>query len=268
MYAEETVVYADVLFFINFAVDFLCLCLSAFLLRRQLRPRRVCLAALWGALYSFFPYFVLLKPWALLICHLSAAALTVFIAAGGRNKKAFLSFFGSFFITECLAGGAVTGIKNLLAATGKEPSPRGMTAAVLVAAAAALGYALLFRKSTGRSSVFLKIVCRDVCVTAHLLVDSGNLVSEPFSALPVIFVSSAVFPYPMDTPDPRKYPVPLRAIPFRTASGEGVLFGFLPDEIKLLNGKKHKKLTEAYIAVDTLSSGFSGYDGLMPACLL
>ncbi len=229
---------------------------------------RAVAASVMGGGYVFVPFFLETADWLSFLLHLSVAVLMVFVAAGWNGKKDFLKFFGSFFAIQFLVGGAVSGVQNLFGHSISAPSAQGLAGAFCISLAAAAGYALLFRKRTGAKSVLTKIHCLEKCLTLSLLIDSGNLMVEPFSALPVILVSHSALPPPLDNPDPMHYPLPLRAIPFRTASGNGILFGFLPDKIQLASGGNKKRSVEAYVAVDTSNTDFSGFDGLMPQCLL
>ena len=132
----------------------------------------------------------------------------------------------------------------------------------------ALSYGLICRKKIHVHSAEVSIHIKGNRIRARLLADSGNLVTEPFSALPVIILSSAVLPKPYDDPEKDIFPLAVRAIPISTATGGSCFFGFRPDQIEVLRLGKKSKSVDAYIAVDTSNNNFSGYDGIMPTALL
>ncbi len=269
MYDGVTVIYADILFIINFCIDFLCLFITDRLLNRSMPFYRMAIGALAGGLYAFLPYFFNLPPLLALSLHISAAALICLIAFG-RDK--IIASTASFAISEALMGGLITALFNLSSQYGTfgyaELSTASFCAICIVSASIALLYGLLCRKRVNTSSAEIRIYIGGMHFDVRLLTDSGNLVTEPFSSLPVIIVVSSALPPPYDRPQEENYPLPLRAIPFRTGAGVGCFWGIRPDKIELRALAKKPKRINAYIGIDTVNSQYSGYDGLMPSSLL
>ena len=56
MYEESIVIYSDILFLINFSLDYLCLFIAGRLLHRGGKAWRLLLGAAVGGLYSFIHY--------------------------------------------------------------------------------------------------------------------------------------------------------------------------------------------------------------------
>ena len=273
MYIENYIIYADILFLINFSVDFICLFLAGRLTSRLFSAWKMILSASLLALYSFVPYLNIEIPVFLKIfMHFSFAALCVFIAFWKSDIKKFFMSFMTFCITEALLGGAVSAINSLTSSwsdgTYREISAKSLAFSLFVSAVAAAVYGSVCKNRMKIKSAKIKLSLGSYETFLNLLIDSGNLVTEPFSALPVIVVSSSALPPPYDSPDPDTYPLRLRAIPFKTASGSGMIYGFLPESAEYcpLIGKKKK--IEAYIGIDTETKSFSGFDGLMPPGLL
>lgn len=272
MYAETLVIYADILFLINFSVDFLCLFISGRLLGRSFRAVRMILASVFASLYSFLPYLLDMSGASFIPLHILAAIAAVLIAYGFAGIKKLLLHSLTFIATEALIGGLVTAIYSVTARYSDgiyaDVSALSLALALGVSAAAALLYGLICRKKVRLRAVRARILYNGERTGVDLLVDSGNLVSEPFSALPVIVLSSTVLPPPFDRPDPESYPLPLRAIPFNTSSGRSCMYGFMPDGIELCPLGKKPQRVEAYIGIDVNTKSFSGYDGLLPGCLI
>lgn len=139
---------------------------------------------------------------------------------------------------------------------------------LILSAGIALSYGFLCKRKVHTRSAQITVYCGNDKLKLNLLVDSGNLVTEPFSALPVIIASSCSLPCPYDNPEGSGFPFSIRAIPFSTSAGKGCFLGFRPDKIEIeALGKKPKRI-DAYIGIDTQRKSYSGYDGLIPASLI
>ena len=265
---DATVIYADILFLINFCVDYLCLFITCRLIGRVMRTWRILCGALLGALYSFVPYiFSLSEAW-LAVLHITALLLMTWISLGIRPAERFVLASAALFGCEAMLGGCVTGLINLSGKGFFGMSVWTLVTALAVSGGVTLIYFEICRKKLRTKSARVRIKLPGASVDTLLLIDSGNLVTEPFSALPVIILSSSVLPPPYDMPSPDMYPLPLRAIPFRTSTSGSNMLGFLAREAYVTElGKKPRKI-DAYIGIDTHNKSFSGYDGLMPSCLL
>ena len=269
MYTESGIIYADVLFAINFAMDFLCLFIAGRINRRAGKTWRMLAAAAVGALYAFLPYLLADIPaLAMLPIHLAAAALITLLAFGrGYGAKKFWLTAAAFIISAALIGGLMNAVYS---ATGADISGGRLRFVIIgiISAAAAIIYGLLYRTNIKTRSCEIRIYANGEKIPARLLVDTGNLVSEPFSALPVIVLSYSVLPPPLDMPESDIFPLPLRLIPYKTGGGESCLYGFLPDRIDLVTPLGAKRKVDAYIGIDVNTKAYSGYDGLMPGELV
>lgn len=272
MYAEETVIYSDILFLINFSLDYLCLFITSRLIGTAPHPKRLLLGAAIGGAYSFLPYLVNLPPYIFLPLHLLAATLICISAFGVRNRKRIGLSLICFIASSALMGGLVTAAYSLIggyfSGIYKEVSAVSLCLICMLSALIALAYGLICRKKLSSRSAEVLLYLNDLKIRASLLCDSGNLVTEPFSALPVIILSSSVLPSPYNEPESLEFPLNIRAIPFSTGAGEGCFFGFRPEKAEILRLGKKPKSIDAYIAIDTNRKSYSGYDGIIPICLI
>lgn len=272
MYAETTVIYSDVLFLINFALDYLCLFIASRLLNRFTKALRLALGAAIGGIYAFVPYIFNPPVYISLPLHISSAALICLIAFGKLGAKPFLLTVITFITTSALMGGLVTAIFNISSQYSNgaytEISTLSFLIVCAVSAAITLSYGLISRKKIHIRSAEVRIFVDGRRFDARLLADSGNLVTEPFSSLPVIVISASSLPPPYDNPESNSFPLAIRAIPFRTSSGESCFLGFRPDKIEILRLAGKPKRVDAFVGIDTLNTSYSGYDGLLPTALL
>lgn len=256
------ILYADVLIFLNFAMDFLCLCAAAKIGARKFIGWRVVLSALCGAVYAAAVPFLPVESSAL---HLGVSALLCLIAFPAGSGKIFLKTWFLFLMSCACLGGIVSGAYYI----GQQRiTAWGLLLTAAVCCLPVVLYGLYCRKRVYEKNMKIEISFGENLIKADLLVDSGNLVTEPFSALPVVILSSAVLPPPLNKPTPGNSPVPLRAIPIRTETGLGLIYGFIPDKVTLCPPFEKKKQVEAVIGIDTDNADFAGLDGLLPGALV
>lgn len=272
MYAETVVIYSDILFMINFSLDYLCLFIAGRLLNRGGKAYRLLTGAAIGGFYSFLPYITDFPVYITLPLHLIAAALICLAAFGKSDLKGFLILTGTFIVSSALLGGMVTAFYSLSGRYSdgvySEVSALSFCLICVFSALIALSYGLICRKKIHTRSAEVRIYVGNERFDANLLCDSGNLVTEPFSALPVIVISAACLPHPYDMPESGLFPKPIRAIPFSTSAGKSCFLGFRPDKIELISPLRKPKKIEAFIGIDTERKSYSGYDGLIPTSVL
>lgn len=271
MYEETVVIYSDLLFLINFSLDFLCLFITDRLLNCGGKTVRLVIASALGGVYSFLPYFIILPPFISLFFHIFVAALLCLIAFPKRGTKKFLLTLLTFVVSSALLGGLITAVYGLSGnysdGAYTETDALSFTIICIFSAVIALSYGVICKRKIHVNSVEVRIFAKGERFCARLLVDSGNLVTEPFSSLPVIVLSSSSLPPPYDAPESEAFPFPIRAIPFSTSAGKSCFFGFRPDKIEILQIAKKPKTVDAYIGIDTDRHTYSGFDGLIPTSL-
>lgn len=264
-------VYVDVLFLINFTVDYLALYLTGKALRLPLRRVRLVLVSILGALYAL---------WALLLCEhyliLVVSALAICVtgtrfAYPHQTIKALLrnSFF---FAAVCAAlGGGVTLLYRVLShfLRGATMRDNGMKVLVftLLTMVSGLLIALgnhLLTDVRGTKSVTVSIKIDGKQAKFHLLVDSGNLIKEPVSGKNVIFLSrvAACRVYGNCLESPAFLPERRRVIPMDWGGEKKMVLSVLADRVE-----SDGKVIDAYIAVMP-QEHLRQYDGIFPAALL
>lgn len=202
-------VYFDVIWLMNFALDFLLIWLSASLLRLQLRTGRALLAAAVGGLYAVMIFFPALSwLYAHFVKFMFAAAM-VWIAFGYSNLVSFIRCLATFYLVSFITGGGIFAIHYffltsvevvsgvLVAETG------GMNLQVFgIIVLIGFGLMLVFARGTFRSVekrqqltdwfADVHIVLLGHSVSCRGLIDTGNQLSDPLTRTPVIVVESSL----------------------------------------------------------------------------
>lgn len=288
----QQVVYGDVLFLVNFSIDFIVLFIAGCFLHIKRRLFRLVIASLVGGLYGVLILLPALSWWGTLFFHILAAFGLCLIAYAPVGRRMFFSLFLSFFGAALLLGGVLTAFYSFLSTvfetSGTNPAISGKKAELflLYASLSALvifGGGRMLAKKKSKREIMVEVWEREKNVTICGLVDSGNLLTEPLSGKPVILVrQKEILPLlPREvlgcleqSTDESKLPLhirrKIRVILARGAVGQQILFGYLPDDIYLYGKEreKNKYAVDAVLAV-TLSEDqdFAGYGGIVPAVL-
>lgn len=294
----EQTVYGDILFIINFCMDFVALYITAKILHIRPRAGYLILSSSMGAVYSvasmFFSGGFLLS----LAIDISVSALMCFVAFKKTSGRTFLISWFLFFAVSALLGGTITAMYSLInSAIGKrlnvtspEEAYSGLPANIFVIIAIVsviLTYAggRLLGKTSHVKTIEVTVTHGKKSVTFTALSDSGNLLCEPVSGRPAILVGydviSSVIPYEVlsliRTGSYEKMSIlsaanlrRTRLIPAKGIGDGIILIGFVPDKITVKkSGRGGIRTVDAIIAVDAKRSGdYSGCEGIISPSLI
>lgn len=279
----EQVIYGDVYFAVNLTMDWLALFLTARARKLPLRPLRTTLAAALGGGYALAALFLPDGNPLSAFTALAIPALLLLLAFGWQGRAEMLRTLAVFWTVSFLLGGALTAVSYLFARLVRReillggqvetlPAPLPFWGILLLALLIAFAVSLLLRARQKRpATVQVEIGDADGALSPLTgLVDSGNLLAEPLSGLPVILVdreSADFLPAELRFLREGSAPTPtarLRLIPYSTAAGEGILYGYLPRVVKIGG-----KLRSACVAVAPLPDDPSrDAQAILPASLL
>lgn len=280
-------IYGDVLFVIDFSMDFLSLYLTGKILHLKMKTARVVLAASVGAFYCVLAL-VLNSSAALgMVLEAVMAFLICAIAFGGKKVGVLIKRTAVLYTVSVLLGGAMTLIysklgkyKDYIDSSGDIVSALGdvpLWAFVLCAALSA-GLAKLFsgimskRCALHQCEISLKIGGATRELTA--LVDSGNLIADPISEKPVVFISRAFWDM---IPEKHRSAMKgesdnsddflgVRIIPCSTVGGSGVIYAIMPD-LFYIKTKDEYEARDVLISVGENES-YGGNDALVPSSII
>jgi sigma-E processing peptidase SpoIIGA len=282
-------VYADILFLINFSMDYLCLYITARVLHLELRIGRAILAASAGGIYSIFSLFISASPLLGLIldCAVCFAICCVcFAGRGGKTGKLFLISF-LYVGISMMTGGCMTAIFNLL---NKLDLPLDFIGddgfstylfAILAAIAGVISLKsgqMISKKSAVKECRVSVRFCGEDFVF-HGFSDSGNMVRDPLSGRPVIFLDrgeleakcslSFLDSFASGTL-PKDIPVGgLRIISLRTATGSSTAVAARPEALEIEytdpRGRSHTFSPDALIAATDIGKSAQGYNAIVPS---
>ncbi len=271
----ETVLYADILFLVNFAMDFIALSASASLGAKEKNPIRISLASALGAIYAIFATISSLNGIAGYIISVLVGGAMCVICFDFGGIIPFLRQYAVFGCCSALLGGIMTMLLSW-------KSPQRSPFSIFITAIAAIGILFFMIRAishrAGCKSLHIKITLNGKTTAFDALCDSGNLLRDPFSCAPVILTShEALYSIiPRETVKAMlggfdavlHKDLKIRLIPQSSDNGGKLLCAFFPDNVTV----SHERRTaskKCLIAVSPHSNTyFAGFAATAPSILI
>ncbi len=267
----ETTLYADVLFLINFSMDYLSLWLCGRIFQIKMKTWRVAVSASVGAVWGIAAVILGLRGASELLLTVAVGFIMTRISFKWEGMSRYLSMSLTLWGVGMLFGGIMTAIlslggKSTLAGIGGGSPYAVIPAGVILA--------VCFIRIIGRhvsernTQVTVRIAGRSV--TAQALSDSGNLLRDPVSGRAVMIIGQrdAVTLLGRRTASlladgigdnigllPDDIRRRIRLIPAHSVTGTVMMTGFVPDEVTLVHGRR--SVTRDYIVAVRKGTGDS-----------
>lgn len=268
------VIYIDILFALNWWMDYLLLLGVRRGMGGEGKSWRLAVGALVGAFSCLALFLPPIPVWLSLLIRLVAAVLMVLVAFGWRMRDGLRRVMLLFALSAGLAG-LCGGLYFFLAPEGFYVFNGVVYYSVpplLLVALTVVCYGLLWfseqllRRRAPRDHLFrVRLTHANGEVTFSCLYDSGNHLVEPFSGKAVLVVEQQVAEKLLAyIPAVSDLSSGWRLIPYNTLGGNGLLPAFMPDSVAVISGGDIHPLPSCYVAVcDRLGRG--EYQGLMGA---
>lgn len=244
-----TVIYIDVLFVVNFFITFLLVLITSKLCKRDEKLWKSVLASFIGALYSLVILFDDLNFLISSLGKLLAACLIILIAFKFRNLKNYIKEVAIFFFANLLFLGIIIGMwfifkpKGVVINNGAvyfNASAKTLLITALLAYVISVAAIRIYNNKIGKKELYCVTVFKDKREFKFFaFADSGNNLKEPFSDFSVIVADKSLFEN-IECP---------RIIPFSSIGGEGVLYAFKPDNVKISSSFGECEISDVYIAL-------------------
>ena len=275
----DATVYIDMLFLVNFLLDFIVLWATARLAQIRVSPWRLAGGACLGALYSvlvLLPGLERLSTFELKFLVSLVMLLSVFAPVSWKKFGQALLFF---YLVAFTMGGAVFGFVYFITGSNISKALGSFTMdylwlIVAVITAGLLGkYGMPYLKKSLLQDLLkvpLEITVQGRQLKIYGLVDTGNQLVDPVTGMPVIIVEYSVLS-PLLPPQlkelvsgggefnlskladvvPEEGTVPpFRVIPFTTiGKRHGLLIGFRPDEVTVYVGDRKIRKRDVIIGI-------------------
>ena len=285
MYLE---VYPDIIFVLNFLLDFILLYLLKMINRRESSLVRRCIAAVLGGLIAAI---VGVLPWInilmrFLVMNVAGSTLMLWVAFGKMKRMEFFKQFITFYLITYFVGGLVnsvyyhTDMRLKLLSIGKfvkfSNIPIVFVLAVIfviVPIALLLIWMLRWYQSDVRETLEIELFYGDYSICTKGFMDTGNCLYDPIFRKPVIIIEKTLL---QDLLPPelcnefdmtkillesnttgseqgleeQKGLLPIRIIPYQSiGKNKGMMLGFVLDKVLIHKGKEIQCNTKVTAAV-------------------
>lgn len=275
-------VYLDVLFCVNFVIDYIMLCSCRMVLSLHTGRLRMLLSASVGGLGSFVLLLPPLPFAASLAISIAQAGVMIAAAFAPIPARTFIKASGLLFGISFCFFGAMTAVMTLF--TPKNTIVRnsavyiGIPPLLLVALTLAFYFMLrLFYRFLNRGSVHSSrcdavIEYHGIRHLSSGIIDTGNTLHEPFSGKCVIVGSEKAFKEMFDAQEYLRsdgsYPDrSIRLVPYSSVGGSGLMPSFRPSRITVISEKKEYNV-DAYLALSHQDIFSQGCELIVPAELI
>jgi sigma-E processing peptidase SpoIIGA len=283
-------IYGDVLFVINFSMDFMALFICGKIMHFRMSFGRMALAATLGGVYGVASlFFCFGTAGDIMLDALMALALCFVAHYHGSTAKTF-GATALFAAVSMLMGGAMTALyskigkyQTYIQIGGTVHTVFGDISfgvfAVIAVVSAVLTYVLqkLINRKTGAKVCTIRVTFEEGVYEFSAFVDTGNCAEEPISGKAVVFLSAEAGKKVagksgelllraagcVEDADAKL----VRFIPINTVSGYTLVSAVKPRKFEI--AARHVfEVRNVLIACDTGAADFSGAEALVPSVLL
>ena len=288
----EQVVYGDILFLINFSMDFLSLFITGKIMRKKINKIALIAASALGAVYAIATLLYQGTEFFAVLIHMAVACLLCFVCYGGK----FVSLFKTvciFYGVNFLLGGGISALYYAVTQNASKTVYINGTVNTLYADIPPVYFFLIaggvgvlctfcgriFAKKRASQPISIKVCGAGCTVEFESLCDTGNLLRDPYNGRPVIVTGyMTVLPIlPFDTKElfrtgdltvldkvSTEISHRVHVIPSSTVSGNGLLLAYTPDKIMIDGEEKDACLG---ILPTNEKNDFGGYPAITPSIL-
>ena len=283
-------IYIDVLFLLNFILDYIILVTTAFL--NDVKPKlyRIICASAIGALYSVLIFFPQLSLINILLFRIGISIIIVLTAFKYLAIINYIKNVLTYYIVNAIYGGSIYAFYNFTVLGSKMNYSNGVYYIDLplwaILALTFLMYWLIkfvtviFNNRTQSKNIrTIKIIFSEETLFVNALFDTGNSLCDPISLLPVMLVQSNCFENKLQAGIIKEiqkqstdsllilhkiYPeLKFRMIPFKDISGnKSTVFAFKPT--KVVDLEKNKEMPNILIGIiNTQLCNDKSYEALL-----
>lgn len=264
-------IYIDIVLIENLIMNYIILFTTAVVLKIKVNHIRLILASLLGAGYSIIAYMGIIKVYSSIILKIILSVLIIYIAFNPQNIKKMCKDLLLFYLVSFVFGGAVFALiyiikpQNILMKNGLFLGTYTLKTVMLGAVVAfciIIGAFAIIKNKISKKDMFceIEILINQKKIKTKAIIDTGNMLKEPITNVPVIVVEHILLyscmpkeilnnlkeimggdfkNIPCDIQE--KYISKLKLIPFSSLGKQnGMLIGIRPEYVKVITDEQEK----------------------------
>lgn len=258
-------VYLDVILIENLCMNYIILFATGYIMKLKMKHLRIIISSLIGGVYAIISYIDIIPVYSTLIAKIILSVSMVYIAYYPQNVKLCLKELLLFYLVSFVFGGCAFALlyiikpQNILMKNGVYIGTYPLKVALIGALVGFILTYLAFRLIKGKiskKSVFyeVRIFFKDKIVDVIAMLDTGNLLKDPISQMPVMLVQkdklNELIPknildnienvlggdenLKISEEERNEYLSKLKIIPFKSVGKQnGMLVGFKIDKVQI-----------------------------------
>lgn len=264
-------IYIDIVLIENLIMNYIILFTTAVVLKIKVNHIRLILASLLGAGYSIIAYMGIIKVYSSIILKIILSVLIIYIAFNPQNIKKMCKDLLLFYLVSFVFGGAAFALiyiikpQNILMKNGLFLGTYTLKTVMLgaiVAFCIIIGAFAIIKNKISKKDMFceIEILINQKKIKTKAMIDTGNMLKEPITNVPVIVVEHILLyscmpkkilnnlkeimggdfkNIPCDIQE--KYISKLKLIPFSSLGKQnGMLIGIRPEYVKVITDEQEK----------------------------
>lgn len=264
-------IYIDIVLIENLIMNYIILFTTAVVLKIKVNHIRLILASLLGAGYSIIAYMGIIKVYSSIILKIILSVLIIYIAFNPQNIKKMCKDLLLFYLVSFVFGGAAFALiyiikpQNILMKNGLFLGTYTLKTVMLGAVVAfciIIGAFAIIKNKISKKDMFceIEILINQKKIKTKAMIDTGNMLKEPITNVPVIVVEHILLyscmpkeilnnlkeimggdfkNIPCDIQG--KYISKLKLIPFSSLGKQnGMLIGIRPEYVKVITDEQEK----------------------------
>ena len=264
-------IYIDIVLIENLIMNYIILFTTAVVLKIKVNHIRLILASLLGAGYSIIAYMGIIKVYSSIILKIILSVLIIYIAYNPQNIKKMCKDLLLFYLVSFVFGGAAFALiyiikpQNILMKNGLFLGTYTLKTVMLGAVVAfciIIGAFAIIKNKISKKDMFceIEILINQKKIKTKAMIDTGNMLKEPITNVPVIVVEHILLyscmpkeilnnlkeimggdfkNIPCDIQE--KYISKLKLIPFSSLGKQnGMLIGIRPEYVKVITDEQEK----------------------------
>ena len=264
-------IYIDIVLIENLIMNYIILFTTAVVLKIKVNHIKLILASLLGAGYSIIAYMGIIKVYSSIILKIILSVLIIYIAFNPQNIKKMCKDLLLFYLVSFVFGGAAFALiyiikpQNILMKNGLFLGTYTLKTVMLGAVVAfciIIGAFAIIKNKISKKDMFceIEILINQKKIKTKAMIDTGNMLKEPITNVPVIVVEHILLyscmpkeilnnlkeimggdfkNIPCDIQE--KYISKLKLIPFSSLGKQnGMLIGIRPEYVKVITDEQEK----------------------------
>ena len=192
-------IYIDIILMENLIMNFIILYATGLVLKRKIKNIRLILASLLGAVYSLLAYISTFEIYTNMILKIILSILIVYIAFNAQNTKQIGKDLLLFYLISFVFGGAAFALIYIIKPQdilmknglflGTYPLKTVILGAIIAFVIVITAFKIVKSKFSAKDMYCkIKIKLNEKQIETNAMIDTGNLLKEPITNTPVIFV--------------------------------------------------------------------------------